>query len=368
MATKKTAYEAPTPASDKKKALQTALSQIDKSFGKGTVMRLGDRPEMNVEAIPTGSLALDAALGIGGVPKGRIIEIYGPESSGKTTLALHILAEAQKRGGEVAFVDAEHALDPVYAEALGVDTDNLLVSQPDTGEQALEITDALVRSGAIDAVVVDSVAALVPKQEIEGEMGDTFVGLQARLMSQALRKLAGTIAKTNCVVIFINQLRMKIGVMYGNPETTTGGNALKFYSSVRLDVRRVEAIKEGGNVIGNKTRVKVVKNKVAPPFREAVFEIMYGQGISKWGELVDLAVQMDIVQKSGSWFSMGDERIGQGANSVKEYLINNPEIAERVEAQVRENLWKLNGGAPKAPAKAAEKAVAVSADDFDDED
>ena len=368
MATKKTAYEAPTPASDKKKALQTALSQIDKSFGKGTVMRLGDRPEMNVEAIPTGSLALDAALGIGGVPKGRIIEIYGPESSGKTTLALHILAEAQKRGGEVAFVDAEHALDPVYAAALGVDTDNLLVSQPDTGEQALEITDALVRSGAIDAVVVDSVAALVPKQEIEGEMGDTFVGLQARLMSQALRKLAGTISKTNCVVIFINQLRMKIGVMYGNPETTTGGNALKFYSSVRLDVRRVESIKEGGNVIGNKTRVKVVKNKVAPPFREAVFEIMYGQGISKWGELVDLAVQMDIVQKSGSWFSMGDERIGQGANSVKEYLINNPEIAERVEAQVRENLWKLNGGAPKAPAKAAEKAVAVSADDFDDED
>jgi len=368
MATKKTAYEAPTPASDKKKALQTALSQIDKSFGKGTVMRLGDRPEMNVEAIPTGSLALDAALGIGGVPKGRIIEIYGPESSGKTTLALHILAEAQKRGGEVAFVDAEHALDPVYAAALGVDTDNLLVSQPDTGEQALEITDALVRSGAVDAVVVDSVAALVPKQEIEGEMGDTFVGLQARLMSQALRKLAGTISKTNCVVIFINQLRMKIGVMYGNPETTTGGNALKFYSSVRLDVRRVEAIKEGGNVIGNKTRVKVVKNKVAPPFREAVFEIMYGQGISKWGELVDLAVQMDIIQKSGSWFSMGDERIGQGANSVKEYLINNPEIAEKVEAEVRENLWKLNGGAPKAPAKAAEKAVAVSADDFDDED
>ena len=368
MATKKTAYEAPTPASDKKKALQTALAQIDKSFGKGTVMRLGDRPEMNVEAIPTGSLALDAALGIGGVPKGRIIEIYGPESSGKTTLALHILAEAQKRGGEVAFVDAEHALDPVYAAALGVDTDNLLVSQPDTGEQALEITDALVRSGAIDAVVVDSVAALVPKQEIEGEMGDTFVGLQARLMSQALRKLAGTIAKTNCVVIFINQLRMKIGVMYGNPETTTGGNALKFYASVRLDVRKIEAIKEGGNVIGNKTRVKVVKNKVAPPFREAVFEIMYGQGISKWGELVDLAVQMDIIQKSGSWFSMGDERIGQGANSVKDYLIANPDIAASVEAQVRENLWKLNSGAPKAPAKAADKAVAVDADDFNDED
>ena len=368
MATKKTSYEAPTPANDKKKALQTALAQIDKSFGKGTVMRLGDKPEMNVEAIPTGSLALDAALGIGGVPKGRIIEIYGPESSGKTTLALHILAEAQKQGGEVAFVDAEHALDPVYAAALGVDTDNLLVSQPDTGEQALEITDALVRSGAVDVVVVDSVAALVPKQEIEGEMGDTFVGLQARLMSQALRKLAGTINKTNCVVIFINQLRMKIGVMYGNPETTTGGNALKFYASVRLDVRRTEAIKEGGNVVGNKTRVKVVKNKVAPPFKEAYFDIMYGQGISKWGELVDMAVQMDIVQKSGSWFSMGDERIGQGSNSVKEYLMNNPEIAEKVEAQVRENLMKMNAVAPKAAAKAAEKAVAVSADDFDDED
>ena len=368
MATKKTAYEAPTPASDKKKALQTALSQIDKNFGKGTVMRLGDKPEMNVEAIPTGSLALDAALGIGGVPKGRIIEIYGPESSGKTTLALHILAEAQKQGGEVAFVDAEHALDPVYAAALGVDIDNLLVSQPDTGEQALEITDALVRSGAVDAVVVDSVAALVPKQEIEGEMGDTFVGLQARLMSQALRKLAGTIAKTNCVVIFINQLRMKIGVMYGNPETTTGGNALKFYASVRLDVRRVESLKEGGNVIGNKTRVKVVKNKVAPPFKEAIFDIMYGQGISKWGELVDMAVQMDIIQKSGSWFSMGEERIGQGANAVKEYLIKNPDIAEQVEAQVRENLMKQTGAAGRQPARAAEKAIAVTADDFSDED
>ena len=368
MATKKTAYEAPTPASDKKKALQTALAQIEKNFGKGTVMRLGDRPEMNVEAIPTGSLALDAALGIGGVPKGRIIEIYGPESSGKTTLALHILAQAQKMGGEVAFVDAEHALDPVYAAALGVDTDNMLVSQPDTGEQALEITDALVRSGAVDAVVVDSVAALVPKQEIEGEMGDTFVGLQARLMSQALRKLAGTIAKTNCVVIFINQLRMKIGVMYGNPETTTGGNALKFYSSVRLDVRRVESLKEGGNVIGNKTRVKVVKNKVAPPFREAHFDILYGQGISKWGELVDLAVQMDIVQKSGSWFSMGDERIGQGVNSVKEYLMANPDIAEQVEAKVRENLMSASASQPKAAARAAERPVKVSADDFDDED
>ena len=369
MATKKISFESPAPANDRKKALQTALAQIEKSYGKGTVMRLGDRPDMNVEAIPTGSLALDAALGIGGVPKGRIIEIYGPESSGKTTLALHILAQAQKQGGEVAFVDAEHALDPVYAAALGVDTDNMLVSQPDTGEQALEITDALVRSGAVDAVVVDSVAALTPRAEIEGEMGDTFVGLQARLMSQALRKLAGTIAKTNCVVIFINQLRMKIGVMYGNPETTTGGNALKFYSSVRLDVRRVESLKEGGNVVGNKTRVKVVKNKVAPPFREAYFDIMYGQGISKWGELVDLAVQMDVIQKSGSWFSMGEERIGQGKDSVKTYLMENPEIAEQVEAQVRENLMKQQSASQsKAPARAAERPIAVSADDFDDED
>ena len=368
MAIKKTTYEAPTPASDKKKALQTALLQIEKNYGKGTVMRLGERPDMTVESIPTGSLALDAALGIGGVPKGRIIEIYGPESSGKTTLALHILAEAQKQGGEVAFVDAEHALDPDYAAALGVDIDNMLVSQPDDGGQALEITDALVRSGAVDAIVVDSVAALVPKQELEGEMGDSFVGVQARLMSQALRKLAGTIAKTNCVVIFINQLRMKIGVMYGNPETTTGGQALKFYSSVRMDVRRVEAIKEGGNVIGNKTRVKVVKNKVAPPFREAHFDIMFGQGISKWSELIDLAVQLEIVQKSGSWFSMGDERIGQGKDSVKAFLMANPDLAEKVEAEVRENLWKISGGAPKAPAKAAERPVAVSADDFDDED
>ena len=366
MATKKTAYEAPTPATDKKRALQTALSQIEKNFGKGAVMRLGDKPEMNVDAVPTGSLALDAALGIGGVPRGRIIEIYGPESSGKTTLALHILAEVQKMGGEVAFVDAEHALDPVYAAALGVNTDEMLVSQPDEGGQALEITDALVRSGAVDAVVVDSVAALVPKQELEGEMGDSFVGVQARLMSQALRKLAGSISKTNCIVIFINQLRMKIGVMYGNPETTTGGNALKFYASVRLDVRRVESIKEGGNVIGNKTRVKVVKNKVAPPFREAYFDIMFGEGISKWGELVDLAVQMDIIQKSGSWFSMGDERIGQGKDSVKLFLQTNPDLAEQVEQQVREKL--ISGASSKAPAKAAERPVAVSADDFDDED
>ena len=368
MATKKPGFETPAPASDKKKALQTALSHLEKSFGKGAVMRLGERPDLNVEAIPTGSLALDAALGIGGIPKGRIIEIYGPESSGKTTLALHILAECQKQGGEVAFVDAEHALDPVYAAALGVDTENMLISQPDTGEQALEITDALVRSGAVDAVVVDSVAALTPRAEIEGEMGDTFVGLQARLMSQALRKLAGTISKTNCVVIFINQIRMKIGVMYGNPETTTGGNALKFYASVRLDVRRVESLKEGGNAVGNRTRVKVVKNKVAPPFREAVFDIMYGQGISKWSELVDLAVEKDIVQKSGSWFSMGDERIGQGKESVKTFLMANPDIAEEVEAKVREELRKQNTLEIKAPAKAAERPVVVSADDFDDED
>ena len=365
MATKKTNFEAAAPASDKKKALNAALHQLEKTFGKGAVMRMGDRPEMNVEAIPTGSLALDAALGIGGVPKGRIIEIYGPESSGKTTLALHILAECQKTGGEVAFVDAEHALDPVYAKALGVDIDNMLVSQPDTGEQALEITDALVRSGAVDAIVVDSVAALTPRAEIEGEMGDSFMGLQARLMSQALRKLAGSISKTNCVVIFINQLRMKIGVMYGNPETTTGGNALKFYASVRLDVRRIESLKEGGNVVGNRTRVKVVKNKVAPPFREAVFDIMYGQGISKWTELVDMAVNMDIIQKSGSWFSMGDERIGQGKESVKNFLMANPDIAEQVEEKVRAN---LAAGGSKESAQAALRGIAISAEDFDDED
>ncbi len=356
-----------TQSSDKKKALETALQQIEKNFGKGTVMRLGDKPEMNVDAIPTGSLALDAALGIGGVPKGRIIEIYGPEYTGKTTLALHIVAEAQKKGGEVAFVDAEHALDPTYAAAIGVDIDSMLVSQPDTGEQALEITDALVRSGAVDVVVVDSVAALTPRAEIEGEMGDTFVGLQARLMSQALRKLAGNIAKTNCVVIFINQLRMKIGVMYGNPETTTGGNALKFYASVRIDIRRIEAIKNGTEIIGNRTRAKIVKNKVAPPFKEAVFDIMYGEGISKWGELVDMAVQLDLIQKSGSWFSIGDERIGQGRDNARKYLMENPEVADRIEAQVRENMWKLQGSRAKPPAAPAAKPVDVSADDFSDE-
>ena len=341
MAKAKAPYESPAPAGDKKKALETALHQIEKNFGKGAVMRLGDRPEMVVDAIPTGSLALDAALGIGGVPRGRIIEIYGPESSGKTTLALHILAQAQKMGGEVAFVDAEHALDPDYAAALGVDIDSMLVSQPDTGEQALEITDALVRSGAVDVIVVDSVAALTPRAEIEGEMGDSFVGLQARLMSQALRKLAGTIAKTNCVVIFINQIRLKIGVMYGNPETTTGGNALKFYASVRIDIRRVEAIKDGSEIIGNRTRAKVIKNKVAPPFREAIFDIMYGEGISKYGELIDLGVQLELVQKSGSWFSIGEERIGQGRDNAKQYLIEHPDVS---------------------------KPVDVSADDFDDED
>ncbi len=369
MASKKTNYEAPAPAEDKKKALATALAQIEKTYGKGTVMRLGDRPEMTVDAIPTGSLALDAALGIGGVPKGRIIEIYGPGSSGKTTLALHILAEAQKLGGEVAFVDAEHALDPDYAAALGVDIDSMLVSQPDTGEQALEIADALVRSGAVDAVVVDSVAALTPRAEIEGEMGDSFVGLQARLMSQALRKLAGSINKTNCVVIFINQLRMKIGVMYGNPETTTGGNALKFYASVRLDVRRVESIKNGSDIVGNRTRVKVVKNKVAPPFREAIFDIMYGEGISKGGELLDMAVELDLVQKSGSWFSIGDERIGQGRDNAKAYIMSRPELMAALERQVRENLHKLQSGSKaKVPAKPAERPITVSADDFNDED
>ena len=356
-----------TPNNDKKQALDTAIRQIEKNFGKGAVMRLGDRPDLQVDAIPTGSLALDAALGIGGVPKGRIIEIYGPESSGKTTLALHIVAEAQKKGGEVAFVDAEHALDPTYAAAIGVDIDSMLVSQPDTGEQALEITDALVRSGAVDVVVVDSVAALTPRAEIEGEMGDTFVGLQARLMSQALRKLAGNIAKTNCVVIFINQLRMKIGVMYGNPETTTGGNALKFYASVRIDIRRIEAIKNGTEIIGNRTRAKIVKNKVAPPFKEAVFDIMYGEGISKWGELVDMAVQLDLIQKSGSWFSIGDERIGQGRDNARKYLMENPEVADRIEAQVRENMWKLQGSRAKPPAAPAAKPVDVSADDFSDE-
>ncbi len=365
MADKKKMTPTAAPAEDKKKALATAISQIEKDFGKGAIMRLGENSHIVVEAIPTGSLSLDIALGIGGVPRGRIIEIYGPESSGKTTLALHIAAEAQKQGGEVAYIDAEHALDPSYAQALGVDIQSMLISQPDTGEQGLEICEALVRSGAIDVVVVDSVAALTPRAEIEGDMGDAHVGLLARLMSQALRKLAGSISKTNCIVIFINQLREKVGVMYGNPEVTTGGRALKFYASVRIDVRRIEAIKEGGVIIGNRTRAKVVKNKVAPPFREGEFEIMYGEGISKMGELVDLAVKLDIIQKSGSWFSMGEQRIGQGRDSVKKYLKDNPEIADKVEADVRANAYKLMSNQPQAAAKPAGRAVDVSADDFE---
>ena len=367
MAAKKDSMAAPV-ISDKKKALETAMQQIEKMYGKGSIMRYGDGGVTNVECIPTGSLALDLALGIGGLPRGRVVEIYGPESSGKTTLALHILAQAQKKGGEVAFVDAEHALDPTYARALGVKIEDMLISQPDTGEQALEITEALVRSGAIDVVVVDSVAALVPRAEIEGEMGDSFVGLHARLMSQALRKLTGIIAKTNSIVIFINQLREKVGVMYGNPEVTTGGRALKFYASVRIDVRRVETLKAGGEVIGNRTRAKVVKNKVAPPFREAEFDIMYGEGISALGEMIDLAVKLDLVQKSGSWFSMGEKRLGQGRDAAKQYFKDHPEEAAALEAAVRENFPKLMGAQSKIAAKAAGRAVDVSADDFDDED
>ena len=366
MASKKPMVESAAPATDKKKALSTAIAQIERAYGKGSIMRLGENTGIVVDSIPTGSLSLDIALGIGGVPKGRIIEIYGPESSGKTTLALHIVAEAQKRGGEVAFIDAEHAMDPSYARALGVDIDSMLISQPDTGEQGLEICEALVRSGAIDVVVVDSVAALTPRAEIEGDMGDSHVGLLARLMSQALRKLAGSIAKTNCIVIFINQLREKVGVMYGNPEVTTGGRALKFYSSVRIDVRKIETIKSGTEIIGNRTRAKIVKNKVAPPFREAEFEILYGEGISKWGEMVDLAVKLDIIQKSGSWFSMGETRIGQGRDAAKQFLKDNPEAAADVEAQVRANAGKLMSKQSKASAKAAGKAVDVSADDFED--
>ncbi len=322
---------------EKKKALEIALSQIEKQFGKGSVMKLGEYQAMNVEAIPTGALGLDIALGIGGVPRGRIIEIFGPESSGKTTLALHIIAEAQKMNGEAAFIDAEHALDPVYAKHLGVDIDNLIVSQPDTGEQALEITESLVRSGALDVIVVDSVAALVPKAEIDGDMGDSHMGLQARLMSQALRKLAGAINKSKTVIIFINQLREKIGVMFGNPETTTGGRALKFYASVRLDIRKIENIKQDGEIVGNRARVKVVKNKVAPPFREAEFDIVYGKGISKEGNILDMAVNLDIIEKSGSWFSYNGEKIGQGRENVKQYLHDNPKLMEEVEKKVREN-------------------------------
>ena len=324
---------------NRKKALAAALTQIEKQFGKGSVMRMGDAGAVrNIEAISTGSLGLDLALGIGGVPKGRVIEIYGPESSGKTTLTLHIIAETQKLGGTAAFVDAEHALDPVYAEKLGVNMTDLLVSQPDTGEQALEITDMLVRSGAVDVVVVDSVAALTPKAEIEGEMGDSHVGLQARLMSQALRKLTGNIKRSNCCVIFINQIRMKIGVMFGSPETTTGGNALKFYASVRLDIRRTGAIKKGDEVIGNETKVKVVKNKVAPPFRQAEFDILYGQGISREGEIIDLGVAEGFIDKSGAWYSYDGNRIGQGKDNVRNFLCENPEIAQAIEARIRDKL------------------------------
>ncbi len=321
---------------DKQRALEAALTQIDRAFGKGSVMKLGDKGKVvEIESTPTGSLGLDIALGIGGLPKGRVVEIFGPESSGKTTLALHVVAEVQKRGGVAAFIDAEHALDPVYAHKLGVNLDDLLVSQPDTGEQALEITDTLVRSGAVDIVVVDSVAALTPRAEIEGEMGDSLPGLQARLMSQALRKLTGSISKTQTLVIFINQIRMKIGVMYGSPETTTGGNALKFYASVRLDIRRTGSVKLRDEIIGNNVRVKVVKNKVAPPFREVEFDIMYGQGISKLGEIIDLGVKAGVIEKSGAWFSWNSTRIGQGRDNAREYLKSNPDIAQQIEDQVR---------------------------------
>ena len=345
---------------DRKKALAAALSQIERQFGKGSVMRMGDQDTSNIPSISSGSLTLDIALGIGGYPRGRVVEIYGPESSGKTTLTLQAIAECQKGGGTAAFIDAEHALDPTYAEALGVDIENLLISQPDTGEQALEIADMLVRSAAVDIVVVDSVAALTPKAEIEGEMGDSHMGLQARLMSQALRKLTGNIKRTNCMVIFINQIRMKIGVMFGSPETTTGGNALKFYCSVRLDIRRIGALKRGDEVIGNETRVKVVKNKMAPPFRQAVFEILYGEGISREGELIELGVEHKIINKSGAWYSYGDDRIGQGRDNVRQFLKDNPEMAAEIEKQIRAKLMpeKKPAGkkAEEAPAAAEETA------------
>ena len=348
------------PSGDKKDALATALAQIEKQFGKGAVMKLGANVAMQVDSISTGSLGLDLALGVGGMPRGRVIEVYGPESSGKTTLALHVLAEAQKAGGEVAFIDVEHALDPAYARALGVDIDSLLVSQPDTGEQAMEICEALVRSGAIDAIVVDSVAAMVPKAEIEGEMGDSHVGLQARLMSQALRKLTGIIGKTNTVCIFINQLREKVGVVYGNPEVTTGGRALKYYSSVRVDVRRIEGLKDSaGNFIGNRTRAKIVKNKVAPPFKEAEFDIMFGEGISKVGELIDLGVKLGIVQKSGAWFNYGDTRLGQGRDNAKIFLKEHPEVADEIEKIIRDNAERLVSLGKKETLKPGDVVTAV---------
>lgn len=350
-------------ADDKAKALQTAIGQIEKQFGKGAIMRLGQNQAMNVGFVPTGSLTLDIALGIGGLPRGRIIEIYGPESSGKTTLSLHCIAQGQKKGGNVAFIDVEHALDPVYAEALGVDVDSLLVSQPDTGEQALEIAEALIRSGAIDVIVVDSVAALVPKAEIDGDMGDSHVGLQARLMSQALRKLAGAISKSNCVAIFINQLREKVGVVYGNPEVTPGGRALKYYSSVRIEVRKAEVIKNGTEPIGSRTKAKVVKNKIAPPFKEAMFDIMYGKGISRMGELLDLAVERDIIHKSGAWFSYGEDRLGQGRDNIKQLLEDNTALAEEIEQKVlqaiaEEREANLKKKSPEKNERVIEDAIA----------
>ena len=365
MAEKKKASPVAAPSGDKKKALETAIAKIEKDYGKGTIMRLGDDISVNVEALSTGSLSLDLALGIGGVPKGRIIEIYGPEASGKTTLALHIVASAQKNGGDAAYIDVEHALEPAYARALGVDIDSLLISQPDTGEQALDITESLVRSGAIDVIVVDSVAALIPRAELEGEVGDTVVGMLARLMSQAMRRLAGAISKNNCTVIFINQLRQKIGVMYGNPETTPGGLALKYYASVRIDVRRIETLKANGEMIGNRTRAKVVKNKVAPPFREAEFDIMYGEGISKISEIIDLAVKLDIIEKGGAWFTVNGQRL-QGKDAVKEYLTSNPEICDKIEQDIRDNSFKLLSPQAQRAARVSGRAVEVSAADFDE--
>ncbi len=351
---------------ERQKALEAALGQIEKQFGKGSVMKLGEFKAMNVEAIPTGALSLDIALGIGGIPKGRIIEVYGPESSGKTTLALHMIAEAQKQGGEAAFIDAEHALDPVYAKHLGVDIDNLIVSQPDTGEQALEIAEALVRSGAIDIIVVDSVAALVPKAEIDGDMGDAHVGLQARLMSQALRKLAGVINKSNSVIVFINQLREKVGIMFGNPETTPGGRALKFYASVRMDIRKIENIKQDGDVVGNRVRVKLVKNKVAPPFREAEFDIVYGKGISKSGNILDLGINLGLIDKSGSWFGYNGNRIGQGRENAKKFLEDNPEIMKEVEEKIRNNFNQAFE--QSLGEEIVDEEQDTEPEDFDDED
>ena len=356
--TKKTT-EVAADRTERQKALDMALAQIEKQYGKGSVMRLGENIKMNVDSVPTGSMALDAALGIGGLPRGRIIEVYGPEASGKTTLALHAVAECQKKGGEAAFIDVEHALDPVYARALGVDVDSLLVSQPDTGEQALEIMEALIRSGAVDIVVLDSVAALVPRAEIEGEMGDAHVGLQARLMSQAMRKLAPAVSKSNCIALFINQLRLKVGIVYGNPEVTSGGNALKYYASVRLDVRRTETLKNGADAVGAHTRVKVVKNKVAPPFKQAEFDILYGLGISKESELLDLAVKLDIIEKSGSWFGYKGERLAQGRDNVREYLREHPDLSAEIEAQVRENMHKLVPGARPSVSAAPQTPVEI---------